>query len=184
MLSIQTQVNQGGIGEFFSLEGTFLNASKIPSLDPVVPGGERVFIAGNIISGEGGYDKPGYLDKYIAVKHIDAKLVILLDDGAVNILNMMDHYKDPRRSAIQFIGFHVPQYDNPAHAPLIDLLKDPGKKEKRAKAEGLKCLEPGEVDAALKVAEIHNPGHHVPAEETKSGTGHEGKEERRTPVHH
>ena len=106
MIGIQAQVGQYGIRDIFSLESA--HESRIPPIKEKTSQGEKIYISNNIISGESGYDKSAYLFTYIAKKKITPKIVIFLDDAAINVLTMSHFFKEYMPATI-FVGMHVPQ---------------------------------------------------------------------------
>jgi hypothetical protein len=170
MVNQRVQIERMEITDYFSFG---LKADGQPVKDPgdlrrEKVGDETYLMAGNVISGEDGYDKPGYLDYWIKDRGLAPRLVFLVDDGAVNILRMQDHYADGKHDGIQFIGFHVPQVENPRHADLIKAILDPSDPELAKKANAIYGLEPDELKNALEVRKRMGAGtrerEHAPRE--------------------
>lgn len=179
LAAVQAAIDKYKIQDYFSLglqksgkayasEGDFQKAEN-EAMTEVTEGSDdfrisdKVYMAGNIVTGADGYNKGMYLDEYVRRRKITPRLVILLDDGAVNVLNLRTRYLE--NSKFQYIGFHVPQVENALHAPLIAALKDPTNKQLWPAANKIFGLEPGELEHALEIQKL--------ARENKGGSSRE-----------
>lgn len=117
--TLSTQASkQLGIGNIFSVNpdhgiGRKFLISSLNEGGVITVNGEeeKVAISNNFVTGErSGYNKPHYLNAYIDKKGIKPKLVIFLDDGAVNVVNMMKSFPE-LMPIVPLLAVHVPQLE-------------------------------------------------------------------------
>lgn len=120
--SILIKSQEVGLLKFFGVKDAPKNESDIKNVEKMMDG-EDMYQWENIISGSSGYNKAGYLEKYMKLEDIQPKLIIFTDDAAHNVLEM--HTAFTAKNKTQFVGIHVPQVDldlSP-HNEILQMLK-------------------------------------------------------------
>ncbi|MFN7662146.1 MAG: hypothetical protein ACK5PQ_00225 [Alphaproteobacteria bacterium] len=122
--TLATQSKLSGVGHIFYLNDehfkTMNNGSKVFMKDKMLNdktfvkvgnSEEIVAISNNFVTGErSGYNKPHYLKAYLDKKGIRPRLVIFLDDGAVNVVNMKLTFPQLMPD-VPLLAIHVPQLE-------------------------------------------------------------------------
>jgi hypothetical protein len=132
MLRIQAQIDQAGLGGVFGLgevpdrrEGTkYSDPGQLPRYASDLNAEVRYCIAENIVSSEGGADKAGCLEAYLQVRDLHPKLLLFLDAEASALWALREAYASGHPEC-QFIGVHVPQWEDPRQAALLRVIQDP-----------------------------------------------------------